>query len=100
MNRSIGIVENQLEVDEISPATVAGNADAEKQFIRSVMYLTAKQVVRGILPRGVGAAYVADYIRDQHDNKVVSLAAPRISNITSTREAIELINRLFLDSIF
>lgn len=91
-------VVRRMEKDGLTPALKGDSPKAERQVVRSAMYLIAKEVFRYKLPRG--ASLAADYLRDAHDSEVVAQVSPLIDATTSTAALVELVIDTWIERIF
>lgn len=98
MNAAIPKVVKRLTEDHLTPAEKALSPEGERLFIRAAMYLLAKEVFAGVLPKGANLA--ADFLRDQHDDKVVALVSPQIDAASSTDAAVRVVAKEFLNRVF
>lgn len=86
----------RLEKDGLTPDLKAVDPRAERQFIRSTMYLLLKQS----WPLRQGASLAGDFLRDQYDDAVVESASAEIEPSTSTLAAVTVIANHLLDRMF
>ena len=96
LNAGLSVVVARLEKDGLTPALKASSPESERQFIRSAMYLSLKAA----MPMRQGANVVADFIRDAHDDQVVSMVSAAIEPTTPTVDAVRLINKALAERIF
>ena len=88
----------RLEEDGLTPAVKGETPEAERQMVRSAMYLLAKGVFATKLPKGANVA--ADQLRDLHDDKIVARVSPQIDHTTTTTAMVELVAREWVDLLF
>ncbi len=93
------LVVSRLEHDGMTPALKGDGEAAERQVIRSAMYLSLKEGLKGL---GVsrGANVLADQIRDMHDDNVVVMVSPKIDHTTSTADMVKFTVEALIERMF
>ena len=87
----------RLEKDKMTPAAKGDGPEAERQVIRSAMYLLFKAQF-SFLPRGANVA--ADAVRDLYDDKTVALVSPLIDATTATAAMVDTIIAQVIEVMF
>ena len=87
----------RLEQDGMTPAAKGDGPEAERQVIRSAMYLLFKAQF-SFLPKGANIA--GDALRDLYDDKCVALVSPLIDASTTTAAMVDTIIAQVIEVMF
>lgn len=96
MERGIPAAVRNLQAHGLTPAKTHRDAVAQRQMVRSGLYLLFK---RGLAMK-VGGNVLADGLRDHYDDACVSRVLPQLTATQTTEEALGIIVREVVEQIF